>query len=332
MSNLNSNPDKEILESATQAEREDDFASKLVESLDLPASLAQTVEKAEKENRAPERKKEVLDEEPEPEEEEAVAEKSEEEQSREEEKDPENEDEELIPKSKVQKRIDEVVREKKQLEARLRKLEEASSAKKDDDLSKLEDMSEEQLKDLKRQVRIAQAKNASDDSALAKLVDLEEKIDQVRSNAPQRLAQRQVQKFEEAVASTRYDVPDFDKASKEIFSLAKGIFEDPEFSDLKNSVNGQAIAWKMATRHYLETSKLSAGKQKTEELGRQVNTLKKKVAIDTGSQKSPVKEEASEAKLFKKAKYGDSSDKLNFFKSKINVDGLVDKEYLERYA
>lgn len=317
---VNMNPEQRQIEAAGQASRESDFASKLVDSLDLPASLAANMEEAN--DRALKGEPEEVEEEKEEESEQTEPEKTE---------DKNEEDEDLVPKSKMQKRIDEITAERKKLEARLAKLErekEEAKPKEDDDLRQLESKSEDELRSLKRQVRILQAKNSQDDQKLGELVDLEEKIDRTMASAPQRFQGSQILRFQEAVRESSAEIEDFDKVANDIGEYAKNIFQ--KSPSLQKSVMGQADAWNLAVEHYKELSKISAGKSKETELKRELNTLKKKVSVDVGTQKK-ASEETNEEKLYRKAKYGGSRDKEEFIKSKINVNQLVDSEFLQRY-
>lgn len=313
----NMNPEQKALNSADQFSREDEFAKKLVESFDLPSNLANEIdEKIEDEKRGPKKKEaeeEETEEVEESEEVEAEAEKSEESE--------EEEEEDLIPKSKVQARIDELTREKKELSNRLRKLEQAAEEKRtpeDSDLQKLEAMDDAQLKALKRQVKAEQmtAVQAQDRSKLNELMDLEDKIDSVSSNAPKRFADSQIRKFNEAVNETISDseISNFKEVSPQIFKKAQEIYA--KSSSLKSSVSGQAEAWSLAVEHYKEVSKLSEGKSKNVETERKFNTLKKKVSVDSGVTKGTEQVE-TDRKTFQKAKHGTEDDKLNFFKKSV---------------
>lgn len=310
------NPEQKALNSADQFSREDEFAKKLVESFDLPSNLANEIdEKIEDEKRGP-KKKEDEEEVEESEEVEASEESQESEES-----EVEESEEDLIPKSKVQARIDELTREKKELSNRLRKLEQQAEEKRtpeDSDLQKLEAMDDAQLKALKRQVKAEQmtAVQSQDRAKLNELMDLEDKIDSVSSNAPKRFADSQIRRFNEAVNETVSDgdIKNFKEASPQIFKKAQEIYA--KSSSLKGSVNGQAEAWSLAVEHYKEVSKLSEGRSKNVETERKFNSLKKKVSVDSGVTKGTEQAE-TDRKTFQKAKHGDFDDKLNFFKKSV---------------
>jgi len=320
---MNINPDKETLDSANAEESVEAFASKLADSLDLPETLSNAVEKSMKD----------AGKEPEEEKEEETEEQEETEESEESDEQPETDedDEDLIPKSKVQERFNELTRQNRDLQARLQKMEEgqkkAEEETRDEDEKKLQAMSEEELRVLKRQVRLAQVKNSSDDTQLAKLIDLEEKIDRSISSAPQRFTATQEAKFFEEVKASSSEIENFDKVGKEIHSYAKTIFSSSP--ELQKSVTGQARAWRLAMEHYKEVSKLSSGKSKEKDLERKVNTLKRKVSIDTPSEKGS-EQDNSMNKSFKKAKYGSVDDKAEFIRKRLNTDSLVEAELRAR--
>lgn len=315
---INLNPESRAALQAGQESREDDFASKLVKGMDLPATLSDAIEEEHQADKKGNRNEE--------EEEEVSDEDSESEGKTKDDESEDEEEEELVPRSKVQKRIDELTRQKVELERRLQKLEEngEKSKTRDSETEKLEQMSDDELKTLKRQVRIAQVKNSSDEAKLAELVDLEEKVDSALRNGPQRFQQTQLARFHDAVSETSSQFENFDKASKKIFESAKEIFSDSP--ELQKSPTGQARAWKMAVKEYSKMESLTAGKSKAEKLEREVNNLKKKVTMDSGSQKGKV-EDNSLDKSFKKAKYGDHEDKVDFFKKRLNIDGMIPERY-----
>lgn len=304
---------------AEQQAQEQALADNILNNFELPESLTAKIDETVKKEEAGDAEEVVEEEKPETE---ATEEKEEKPEVAEEKG--EDEDEELIPKSKFQKRLDEMTREKRMLEARLKRLEETATQNqpaKDEDISKLERMSEKELLDLKRQTRLAQIKNGSDDAMVSKLFELEDKIDSVMRTAPQRFAQNQIQQFNEAVQMSAPEIPNFDKAQKDIFQLAKRIYDTAP--ELQSQVSGQARAWNLATEHYKLMQESNAGKTKAAELGRQVNTLKKKVSLDSVSRKAS-NEPDSETKLFKRAKNGTLGDKMEFFRKRLGTDEQVE--------
>lgn len=294
------------------------LADNILSNFELPESLAEKINETEKKKEAGDAEEDV-EEKAEPE----VTEEKEETPEVTEEEASEEEDEELIPKSKFQKRLDEMTREKRVLEARLRRLEETQtqSQPKDEDLVKLERMNEKELQDLKRQTRLAQIKNGSDDAMVSKLFELEDKIDGVMRTAPQRFATNQINQFNEAVQMSASEIPNFDKSQKDIFQLAKKIYDTAP--ELQSQVSGQARAWNLATEHYKIMQENNAGKTRAANLDRQVNTLKKKVSVDGMSRKATT-EPDSDTKLFRVAKNGTLGDKLEFFRKRLETDAAVD--------
>lgn len=294
------------------------IADNILDNFELPESLAKKIDEAKvKEDR------EISGEKEEPVEDEATEEEQPEPEAKEE---AEETEEDKIPKSTFQKRLDEMTREKRLLEARLRKLEEQTPQSRDEDIVKLEKMTESELQSLKKQTRLAQLKNASDETMVTKLMELEDKIEGVMRTAPQRFSQNQISKFNEAVSMSATEIPNFEKAQKDVFQLAKRIYDTAP--ELHGSVNGQARAWNLAVEHYKLLQEANIGKTKVEELTREKNTLKKKVSVDGGGRKA-VNETADIDKLFKKAKNGEAKDKLEFVRKSLNTDAIVEK-FLER--
>lgn len=321
-------PEQKSREQAMQAQGEKEFASKLADSMDLPSTLTGAINQQAEENQKPVVEEEVTEEELQDEQNEQTeeTEHSEEEQPAETEEKPLEEEEDLIPKSKVQKRINEMTREKRELEARLRKLEEQAQApKSDSQLEALEKMSADELRTLKRQVRVEQIKAGTDEAKLAQFLDLEEKIDRTIQTAPQRFVQTQTARFNDAVRQSSEEIEDFDKVKSDIYNYANTIYSSSP--ELQGSVAGQERAWKFAVDHFNALRKVSEGKSDTNELKRQVNTLKKKISVDSPSKKT-TQQPDSMAKLHRKAVDGTDADKMRFFKRRMNTDSLVSEEEL----
>jgi len=312
-------PEQKAQEQALQEKGEKEFAAKLAQSMDLPSTLSHAVNEQAKENqKSPEKEEEVE------EVEEQVEEEVEEQAEAEEEIVEEEED--LIPKSKVQKRFDELTKSNRQLQEEIQKLKEQTQApKKDNQQEQLEKMSADELKTLKRQVRVEQIKVGTDEARLATLLDLEEKIDNAIQTAPARFVKNQTERFNEAMSRTAHEIEDFDKVKTDIFNYAKTIFESSP--ELQGSVAGQERAWKFAVDHYLAIKKVSEGKSDTNELKRQVNTLKKKISVDSPSKKTTTQPD-SLAKLHKRAIDGSDADKANFIRKRMNTDSLVSDDEL----
>ncbi len=316
VTHLTNNPDNQ----ANQDAEAKALADKILDNFELPESLANKINEAEKVRDNPVVEEEEATEEETPD---VAAESQTEEVAESEQSEEESEEEELIPKSTFQRRLDEMTREKRLLEARLRKLEESNSNPqvKDEDLSKLEKMSESELVSLKKQVRLSQIKSASDDVTLGKLMELEDKIENVMRTAPQRFQSNQIAKFNEAVQASASEVQGFDKVQKDIFSLAKRIYDTAP--ELHASVNGQARAWNLAVEHFKLMQDVNIGKTKITELNREKNTMKKKISMPSVGKKASQESDSSE-KLFKKAKYGETRDKVDFIRKVAGTDAIVD--------
>lgn len=218
----------------------------------------------------------------------------------------------------VQKRIEKLLRDKRELEARLSKLEAQSEKSSDPDKEKLQSMNSDELREVKRKVRLAQIQNAADESKVAELMELEDKIDATIQSLPGRFNERQVARFNEAVAST--DIDNLDSVKGKIFEQAKLIYG--MMPEIHSSEHGQARAWQLAVEHFKSLSRLSKGKTQVTELERKVNNLKKKVSLDSTVQKGNSKMN-DDARAYKKALSGSEDDKLNFLRKKVDTDQFL---------
>jgi len=212
-------------EAAIQYQEEKDFASRLAQSMDLPSTLTGEIDNNIKKGVAGEKEVEE-EEEAEVEETDEVSEDEQEEPKAEEtEQDTEEEEEDLIPKSKVQKRFDELTAEIKKLrqahEAKEREVKE--SVQKDAQTEQLEKMSADELKTLKRQIRVEQIKASSDEAKLSQLLDLEDKVERTLQSAPERFQRNQETRFNNAVNETALTMEGFEKHKSDIFNHAKAI-------------------------------------------------------------------------------------------------------------
>lgn len=295
------------------AKKSSDLAASIIKTYDLPTSIADAVDKEH--DKGAEADDTDSQEAPQESNEESGSEGAEE-------LSPESEDSEPKQESSVQKRIDELTREKRQLEARLKKLESAStnpSEAKDADLEKLSKMSVKELEETRK--KILRAYRTADEQTLDSLFELEEKVNKSIADAPVRFQSNQLERFNEAVSTT--DGLD-QKELEVVFGHAKNIFSrTPSF---QKSVDGQAEAWNLAVDHYKEMNKLTVGKSKVNELERKVNDLKKKTSLDTAVQKGNSKI-SDESKLFNKAKNGSTSDKEAFLKKRLNTDSFIPDEF-----
>jgi len=320
-------PDQKAMEQAAQQGMEDKFAEGLVKSFDLPSNIASVIEEEERSANLQKQEEPAQEEQPEAEEEDPKAEEAQEE--------PEEEGD-LIPKSKVQKRIDDLTREKAILESRLRRLEEKSQEREvpqDSDEIRLSKMSESELLNVKKQIRIAQIKNSQDEAQLNQLLELEEKVESAIRTAPERRATAQVSNFnnswnELAGIEGENFTKDF---QAKLFQEANSIYA--RSNALKKDPQGQAEALWAAYDKLSAIRKFTEGKSKAGNLERQVNDLKKKISVDSSSKKSASQDSDSGQKLFQKAKFGDLNAKTEYFKKKvINLDSLVSSDDQRYYS
>lgn len=237
------------------------------------------------------------------------------EESKEEVKEEESEDKEDKKTEAERKRIQELAAKNKRLEAEIKKLKTTSAP--DPEREKLESMTPEQLKNLKREVKFAW-KNEADADKARQLSDLEEKIDDVIQSAPARFERSQLESFQAAVQETQSEMGEAfsENAQKTIFSKAKAIFQS--YPTLQRSVDGQAIAWQQAVDWYNETSKFQKTKERSQEVERDMNKLKKKVSLDTAVSKGAQKGNESE-RLFQKARGGDKKAETDWIKKELGL-------------
>lgn len=333
----------------SQKQRENDFAKKLIGTLDLPAGLADAIDDKEDRGKKVAKKvttqvEESVEEETEESAEEEVAEETEEssdEESSEEVEEGEEEegDEALSPEGKkaAQKRINEVVKENKRLKSALARKSDAKpdpapaeEETSDPDQKTLNRLASQpdgiaKLKSLKREV-MAAWKAEPDAKKADALIDLQEKIDATITTVPQRFQKVQLGHFQAAMRETAEVYGDklTEKTVDSIHAIAVKIFKGS--ATLQASPTGQAEAWRLAQERFEDRKDLTAGKSKTVELQRQNNTLKKKVGLDVAVAKGNT--DKSEGKrLFHKAKTGNNSDKTAYVKKAFNTDSLIPEEY-----
>lgn len=302
----------------TQQESRENIANKLMaspvfKSLEIPKT------EGEEEVEEVEQEQPVETNETEEQEEEQVEEETTEEQQQEE------TEEEVVPKSKIQPRIDKLTSENKALKSRLDALE-IKQQPADETTTKLEKMSSEELKSLKRQVRVAELNAKDDHTKLNELLDLEDKIDQTISEAPAKFQQAQVTAFnraaEELAATDIFD----EKDTSKILESAKQIYSS--YPKLQKDVDGQAMALKLAAEHVKALKTVNGSKQEVSSLKSKVNMLKKKTSLDTRSTKNTVDTTKFE-QLRKTAMTGTQRDKHRFVRDNpaFNVDAMIPSEF-----
>lgn len=260
----------------------------------------------------PEPKEEVKETEQEPEEEQAQEETEEETQDVE---------EEVIPKSKIQPRIDQLTSKIKLLEQKLAE-KETASAPVDDTQRKLDAMSESELEDTLTQVRVAKEKAREDESKLLELVRLERQVEKTIIQAPQKFVQNQVKEFQNTAARLVGDGEITDASAPKVLEIAKEIYA--RYPKLSKQIDGQAMALELAVSHYKELSRATSGKVDTQNLKTQVNNLKKKTLLDTKTLKTGGDRVALD-KLRANAMTGTMKDKEKFAHNdpRFKIDAMI---------
>lgn len=288
--------DKNEIKKAQDEQRvkEEEFLNELVGE---QADKEKTEDAEEAEEAETEEKESEETEESEGEEKEEEAEGEESQEESEEEPDSEN--------SATQRRIDELTRKNKILERELAAARGEKAEAKDSDTEKLEKMSVDELKNLRRELRL-NSRTEKDEAKVRRYIELEEKIDDVIQSAPQRFERNQLAQYQAAVRETSEELGKAftQDIQTKIFSKAKAIFE--KSPTLQRAVDGQATAWSLAVDWYNDTSKLSTKANRSAELERDVNKLKKKVTLD-GALRAGANKENEQHRLYKKAKGGDKN-------------------------
>lgn len=240
-----------------------------------------------------------------------------------------SEDEEVIPKSKVQKRFDELTAKLKFQERQIEELRLAKTPETKDEISKqLETMTQEQLKAAKLEVRKAQIKSQDDDAKLNELLALEDRIDNALNDAPKNFVKAQVDAYERKAKQIieSGEIKDLEKAGPEIMKLAAEIYS--EYPLLQKDIKGQATALELAVKHYKAISSTPGDKNKETDLKRQVNNLKRKTTLDTKVVKGNMDKSKLDT-LRKNAIGGTMRQKVALVKSHpmFNVDAMIPDEF-----
>lgn len=246
----------------------------------------------------------------------------------------EDEDETMVPKSKVQARIDRLTAENKRLKAlqESRAINKASeeSASVDEQTKQLRAMSNTELEALKDQVEDAkfEAYTNKDTKKLQELRSLAKKIDDTVRTAPARFVQAQTVAYNRKADELAIGIPekDLEVAAPKIVAMAKEIYA--RYPKLQSDVEGQAIALEIAADKYKELSKYSLTKGSVNNLKSQVNKLKTKTSLDTRPSKSTGDSNVVEV-LRKNASGGSQRDKVALIKGdpRFNVDAMIPVEY-----
>lgn len=266
-----------------------------------------------------------FEEEQEEEQEESTEEETEEVKSEESE---EEESEEVIPKSKVQKRFDELTAKLKAQSKQIEELQASRETPKDEVSKQLESMTVEQLRAAKLEVRKAQIREQGDDSKLNELLALEEKIDSAMQQGPANFQKAQGQAYArkaQEIAESG-DIQDMERSAPIIIKLANEIYA--KYPNLQKDVNGQATALELAADHFKALNSAPGDKTKETELKRQNNNLKKKVTLDTKGSKVNADKSKLDS-LRKNAIGGTMRQKTDLVRNHpmFNVDKMIPDEF-----
>lgn len=240
----------------------------------------------------------------------------------------EEESEEVIPKSKVQKRFDELTARLKAQEKQLEELRASKEVPKDEVTKQLESMTTDQLKAAKLEVRKAQIKAQDDDAKLNELLALEDKIDSAMQQGPANFQRAQAQAYAKKAQEIAEsgDIPNIEKSAPAIIKLANEIYA--QYPLLQKDVNGQATALELATNHFKALNSVPGDKTKEIDLKRQNNNLKKKVTLDTKGSKVNADKSKLDS-LRKSAIGGTMKQKVDLVRTHpmFNVDKMIPDEF-----
>lgn len=195
-------------------------------------------------------------------------------------------EEDLIPRSKLKKIEEKTARRIAQQNRKIRELQEQIKAKEqtqsDPDRAKLEKMSKDELKSLRRECRKEQ--RYAEDERLDRLIELEEKIDETLATSSTRITAQQDARYNaqaEEILEAEGDMPK--EVANYILKKAAEIFQGS--ATMRGSVEGKAEALRLAYEHYKEVRAAAKGKTGDKKLKRTVNNLKRKTTLDTSSNK-----------------------------------------------
>ncbi len=230
-------------------------------------------------------------------------------------------DEEVIPKSKVQHRFDQLTAQIKRLEQRLAD-KESAPAPVDDIQRQLDGMSEDSLEDSLTQVRVAKEKARDDDAKLLELVKLERRIEKTIATAPQKFVSNQVSEANKTVERLVGEGEVTNENYPKVLEIAKTIYQ--KYPKMQKAVDGQSMAIELAVEHYKQMSKTSSVKVDTQNLKGQINTLKKKTALDTKNVKGGG-QSVNLDKLRNNAYNGTMKDKEKFAQNdpRFKIDAMI---------
>lgn len=258
----------------------------------------------------------------EPEAKEEVQPQQEEEQTQEETQEDTQDEEEVVPKSKIQPRIDQLTAKLKAQQAEIDELRTHKNTPTDETQRQLDAASENELEDYLIQVRVAKEESRSDPTKLTELVKLERRIEKSIVQAPQKFVQNQVKEFNNTVQRLAGDGEITDANYSKILETAKGIYD--KYPKMQKAVDGQAMALELALEHYKQVGRTSIVKTETNNLKGQINTLKKKTALDTKAVKG-AGQSVNLDKLRNNAYNGTMKDKEKFAQNdpRFKIDAMI---------
>ena len=255
----------------------------------------------------------------------------------------EEKEDELIPKSKVDKRFKALTAKIKALESQATRAATQPVTNIDSDRAKLETMSQSELKQALRNTKVkirgfmAQLATSDDeaekrkvDNNLADHDELEEKIHDALATYPQRFYASQVNELQGTIDGISYDedIEDPEEALVEIKKLAEGIYQQhPQMQTLKT---GMKTAYELAIAHYKILQASDVGKSEQKRVKRENVRLKRKTTLDSSKVKGQAATRSSrKLELLRKKLAGKDAtddDRADFIKENplFNVDKLID--------
>jgi hypothetical protein len=303
-------------------ELKESVAEDVVNSLDLSGPLAEEATQKEEANETADPVVEEADEqETETEDEDEGAEAEEESDGGEEVEEETDEVEDVIPKSKHESALKKMERRINQLTAENKDFKDKMSTKDDDNMSKLESMSETELENLSADIQLTLVEGEREGKELSRsdkleLIKFQKKIDRLQSTAPQRFQNKQVKHLESIVPEIEEIYPDFRQqwANKKgpLFDLGISLYQQTQ--SFQSNELGLVDAFNLAVRHLGGQGQKSQGKNL--HLKRQVNNLKKKTSLSGRTLKPDMTKERSK-KQWKRALEGGADDKASWVHDNI---------------
>ena len=231
-------------------------------------------------------------------------------------------DEEVIPKSKVQARFDQMTAKIKSMEQRLSEKEAAASVPADDIQRQLDAMSEDALEDTLIQTRIAKERARDNPENLAELVRLERRIEKQIVTAPQKFVQNQVSEANKTINRLASEGEINEANFGEVQKIAKAIYD--KYPKMQKTIDGQSMAFELAVDHYKNLGKANSVSATTQNLKGQINNLKKKTALDTKNVKGGG-EKVNLDRLRNNAMNGSMKDKERFAANdnRFKIDAMI---------